>query len=196
MLLELSTIEKTELKELETIIDKNMKAFYGVGSALAKIRDSRLYRDTHSTFEDYCKDKWDMKVNYTHKLIASAEVMDSLCTIVHKPSNEAQTRPLTKLEPEQQQEAWQKVIDTAPEGKITAYYVSKVVSGIIKESVETEVKKQVNKKQVLINKKPTKEESAKPPKEKMVDEAEETSEKSEEKSIETEKEQKAEPQED
>jgi predicted SnoaL-like aldol condensation-catalyzing enzyme len=49
--------------------------------------------------------------------------------------SERQARPLTKLEPEQQQEAWQKVVETAPEGKITAYHVSKVVSEIRKETL-------------------------------------------------------------
>jgi hypothetical protein len=36
------------------------------------------------------------------------------------PTNERQTRPLTKLAPEDQVKAWAKVIETAPEGKITA----------------------------------------------------------------------------
>jgi len=159
MLLELSTIEKTELKELETIIDKNMTAFHQVGSALAKIRDSRLYRDTHSTFEDYCKDKWDMSRPRAYQFIESSLVHDNLSTIVDiQPTNEAQTRPLTKLKPEQQKEAWQKVIDTAPEGKITAHHVSMVVSGIKKESTENEIEKQVNKKRAFVNRKLTEDE--------------------------------------
>lgn len=31
---------------------------------------------------------------------------------------ESQLRPLTSLEPEQQIEAWQKVVETAPEGRV------------------------------------------------------------------------------
>jgi len=159
MLLELSTIEQSELDQLESIINQNVGAFYKVGSALAKIRDSRLYRDSHSTFEDYCKDKWDMGRNYTNKLIASASVIESLGTIVPiQPTNEAQARPLTKLLPEQQQQAWQQVIDTAPEGKITAHHVSMVVSGIKKESTENEIEKQVNKKRAFVNRKLTEDE--------------------------------------
>jgi len=39
---------------------------------------------------------------------------------------ESQLRPLTKLrnKPDQQREAWQKVVETAPEGKVTAAHVS------------------------------------------------------------------------
>jgi hypothetical protein len=40
---------------------------------------------------------------------------------------ERQLRPLSKLEPAQQREAWQKAVSTAPEGKVTAAHVSKVV---------------------------------------------------------------------
>ena len=40
---------------------------------------------------------------------------------------EKQLRPLSKLEPDQQREAWQKAVDTAPDGKVTAAHVSKVV---------------------------------------------------------------------
>lgn len=43
------------------------------------------------------------------------------------PETERQTRPLVKLEPEQQCEAWQKAVETAPEVKVTAAPVSKVV---------------------------------------------------------------------
>lgn len=40
---------------------------------------------------------------------------------------EGQLRPLSKLEPDRQREAWQKAVETAPEGKVTAAHVSKVV---------------------------------------------------------------------
>ena len=39
------------------------------------------------------------------------------------PENEAQTRPLADLEPEQQREVWLKAVNTAPAGKITAAHV-------------------------------------------------------------------------
>ena len=46
---------------------------------------------------------------------------------------EGQLRPLSKLEPAQQREAWQKAVETAPEGKVTAAHVSKVVKEITGE---------------------------------------------------------------
>ena len=46
---------------------------------------------------------------------------------------ERQIRPLARLEPEQQRTAWQKAVETAPEGKVTAAHVSKVVKEITGE---------------------------------------------------------------
>lgn len=54
--------------------------------------------------------------NYANKLIASASVVDAVGTIVPvSPATESQARPLSRLEPEQQKEAWQKAVETAPE---------------------------------------------------------------------------------
>jgi hypothetical protein len=41
-------------------------------------------------------------------------------TTVPIPTNEAQVRPLTDLEPEQQREVWLQAVDSAPMGKVTA----------------------------------------------------------------------------
>jgi len=139
---ELSLTEKTELQEMEGIIEPGLRTFYQVGCALATIRDSRLYRETHATFEEYCKDRWDMRQAHAYRLIDSASVQDVLSPIGDiQPANEAQIRPLTKLETaEAQQEAWEMVIETAPEGKITARHVSKVVSDM-RDMYQRELKK-------------------------------------------------------
>ena len=73
------------------------------------IRDKRLYRQSHDTFEAYCQERWKMARNYANKLISASEVVSNLGTVVPTlPSNEAQVRPLTKLPPEQQAPAWQR----------------------------------------------------------------------------------------
>jgi hypothetical protein len=46
---------------------------------------------------------------------------------------EKQLRPLTKLEPDEQQEVWQRAVDTAPDGNITARHVQQVVAEHIEE---------------------------------------------------------------
>jgi uncharacterized Zn finger protein len=41
-----------------------------------------------------------------------------------------QTRPLTSLPPDQQRDVWEEVVRTAPDGKVTAKHVEKVVETI------------------------------------------------------------------
>ena len=55
------------------------------------------------------------------------------------PANERQARPLTQLEPELQKEAWTKAVETAPEGRITARHVSKIVKEITGKELNLEL---------------------------------------------------------
>lgn len=40
------------LEENEAIIERGLATFVEVGTALAEIRDNRLYRESHGTFEE------------------------------------------------------------------------------------------------------------------------------------------------
>lgn len=51
-------------------------------------------------------------------------------TLVDKPMPERQTRPLTRLEPEQQREASKKALETVPEGNMTGKHVQEIVNEI------------------------------------------------------------------
>lgn len=123
---------RTELERLEGIIARNLQSFYEVGRALMEIRDKGLYRDVlgYQTFEEYCRVKWDFTRMYAHYLIESSKVIENVNHGLQSsvlPANERQTRPLARLEPEKQKEAWQKAVETAPEGKVTAAHVYKIV---------------------------------------------------------------------
>ena len=120
----LAISERQELQRNEQIIQQGLNTFVEVGQALATIRDSRLYREDYSTFEDYCKDKWGMVRQQAYRLIDAANVIVNLSPMGDKfPTTERQARPLTKLEPAEQVRAWELGISTAPEGKITAAHV-------------------------------------------------------------------------
>ena len=123
----LSIIEKTSLVDLEVIIERGMGSFVEVGNALLKIRDSRLYRESHGTFEAYCQGRWGMARNYANKLISGAQTVGNLGTNVPKPLTETQARPLTSLPPEKQAEVWQVAVDTAPDGRVTERHVEAAV---------------------------------------------------------------------
>lgn len=121
--------EEKRLEELEVIIDTGFKTFVNVGTALLEIRDSRLYRRDYATFEDYCRDRWGMARRHAYRLIDAANAVSNVSNWTQTlPVTESQARPLTSLPPEQQIQAWQVAVDTAPEGKITAAHVQAVVS--------------------------------------------------------------------
>lgn len=131
---DLTTPEATRLGALETVIDRGMKTFVEVGNALAEIRDNRLYRATHRTFEEYCRERWGIKRSHAKRLMASAETTKNLApigaTAIPCPANEAQVRPLTKLPPEEQPAAWAEATENAQsEGRrVTAKDVEAVVA--------------------------------------------------------------------
>jgi len=122
----LTKIEQSELSRLESIIETNLQTCFDVGSALTKIRDSGLYK-MYGTFERYCKERWGYARRTVYQFIDAAKIAENLCAIEHKPTQESQLRPLTHLEPEEQREVWQKAVETAPEGKVTAQHVQDVV---------------------------------------------------------------------
>ena len=129
---ELSLVECSALAAHEETIDRGLGTFYEVGSALLAIRDGRLYRVTHSRFADYCHVRWRMSRIHAHRLIDAAKTREML-PIGNKPSCEGQSRPLTRLPPEERAVAWQEAIDSAPldddgEPIITAAHVESVVA--------------------------------------------------------------------
>lgn len=126
-----SSAERTALERQEAIIRQAATTFYAaVGTALATIRDGGLYRATHATFEDYCRERWGMDRTYAHRVMAASVVHRNLLPVGNiLPETERQTRPLAALkDPEQQREAWREAVETAPDGKVTALHVERVVA--------------------------------------------------------------------
>lgn len=67
---------------------------------------------------------------YLYNQLEAARAEKNICAIAQKEIPEGQLRPLTHLPPAQQKEVWQKAVETAPEGKVTAAHVQKVVEEI------------------------------------------------------------------
>jgi hypothetical protein len=123
----LTQSEERELEKLEAIVERKLRAFYEVGQALMRIRDLHLYRKEYSTFGAYCQGRWDISRPRAYQLIEYVRIRDNLSTVVDKPVPERQLRPLMRLDPERQKEAWQRAMENAPDTKITARVIEKVV---------------------------------------------------------------------
>ena len=75
----LSEAETEELKTCEAIVACGWNTFADVGMALASIRDKELYRVNFTTFEAYCRAKWQYARRYVHHLISAAQLFKHLC---------------------------------------------------------------------------------------------------------------------
>lgn len=119
--------EREKLADCEIKIEHGLTTFYEVGEALLDIRDNRLYRETHHSFEAYCLERWGMSKQHAIRLIQANKVVNNLAPNGATPENEWQLRPLVQLQPEEQRMAWEVVQKTAPGGKVTKAHVKSVV---------------------------------------------------------------------
>lgn len=103
---ELTISEQERLKSLESIIESGLKTFVDVGMALLEVRDSKLYKATHDTFDGYCRERWGMSTRHANRLISAAKVSENLRPMGLIPTAERTVRPLAPLPPQQQREAW------------------------------------------------------------------------------------------
>jgi hypothetical protein len=67
---------------------------------------------------------------YLYRQLEAAKAEKNISPIGEKIP-ESQLRPLTHLEPEQQREVWQKAVETAPKGKVTAKHVEETVDWVV-----------------------------------------------------------------
>ncbi len=130
---ELSVDEKIERSQCEERIRRGLIAWNEAGQSLALIRDSRLYRDEFSTFEEYCEVFWNKSRDWAYKLIGSSEVARILQTNVHKPPiNQGQVRSLIPLidEPKKLISAWDSAVESSFDGSPTGLEVKAAVAKI------------------------------------------------------------------
>lgn len=119
----LTADEQDALAVCERRIANGIEAFRDVVFALKEVRDGRLYRHAHATFEDYCQSRWGFTRRRGYQLIEAAEAIASLPTECEQLfTNEGQARELAKVEPERRAEVVQKAADG---GKLTAEAIRK-----------------------------------------------------------------------
>ena len=70
-------IEPT-LSDCEHKIERAVLAYAEAGDALRTIRDKKLYKDSHKTFEAYCRSRWNWSRVHAHRMIEAGAVHDSI----------------------------------------------------------------------------------------------------------------------
>ncbi len=163
---EISLEDERDRLRLERQVER---AFYAAGCALRELRDRKLYRSTHKTFKEYCKERFGFARRHSYRLIDASVVVDNILqmcpdrtqnssdtsdtnqTLEIIPTSEWQIRSLTKLEPQQQREIWRQAIEMAkgrvPSGKVVSDLVAKIEGKSIsdKSQVGSDNKNENNK---------------------------------------------------
>lgn len=125
----LTSAELNDLERCTEIVDRFVKVHYReAGQALAEIRDKRLYRSTHETFNDFVKTRWNMGENYANRLIAAAGVAQNLTPTGTIPQTERLARPLAALPADDQAEAWNEARDLAGNDPVRPEHVETAVA--------------------------------------------------------------------
>jgi len=86
------------LAALEVVIHGGLTSFVEVGDALLEIRDSKLYRISFATFEEYTRKRWGFSHQRASQLMSAAEVVGSLpAESATNVANEAHARAIAPV---------------------------------------------------------------------------------------------------
>lgn len=114
------------LADCELRIERGLKSFIDVGQALAEIRDSRLYRATHATFEDYCAERWNLKRQRAYELMTAAALVSEFSdTDLPAPAKESHAAALAAVPEPERADVWRETVERT-NGKPTAAAVRAV----------------------------------------------------------------------
>jgi hypothetical protein len=109
-----------------------------LGEHFKAIRDGRLYKDTHSNFDEYCTERWGFNRSAVDRHIAGYNIVAGLLAakvtpigvntedVVALPQNEAQAREVAKAPPEERAEIMRQAADRTG-GEPTAKAIREVV---------------------------------------------------------------------
>ena len=109
----LSTEQKQTLASLEEVIDKMKRgivvAFFTMIAAFYRIKEEKLYRGTHTSFEAYFSEKWSYKRSHSYRLADAGEIVQRQEAsprgdTIKLLDSESHYRPIAKLAAEQQDE--------------------------------------------------------------------------------------------
>jgi hypothetical protein len=126
-------------QELRNSLEIQVKtAFYTAGSALTGLQQLRLYRSTHTSFEEFCLDVFSFSRDYAYLMMAAAKIYQNLADNLPTsgrqlplPTKQRQLRPIIKarLDDAAQIEVWQMAIADS-DGKVPS-------SSIVREAVNS-----------------------------------------------------------
>jgi hypothetical protein len=143
----LSTAEMADRERLVGVVRRFVAMSFEAAEALAQLRDRKLYRSTHPTFESFCRDVFDLGRSQAYRLIdhqRSVKVLSAAADTdgpmtIPLPTAVNQTKPLAGLPDETVVKVWKVATEDAGGGVPTEVQVKSARAKIVPEGVETEV---------------------------------------------------------
>jgi len=134
----LTSFERTEWLRALKLLEKGWKTFVEVGLSLKKIRESRLYREDHDSWEAFCRAVVGISKTEANRQIIDAEVVEALKApngvtgeeeALLLPSNRAQARALARVKgADERQQLWKEIIAKSPGTPITAQVIEEAIT--------------------------------------------------------------------
>jgi hypothetical protein len=126
----LSDVEAENRREWIAIVHDGLDNWVRVSGALLNIRDSRVYRSTHGTFDEFCRDEFGFTDRRARQLMTAGGVLENLRgdESAPLPDTEWSVRHLAKLPPDEQQAAWDEARRESTNGTPTGEGVREVVA--------------------------------------------------------------------
>lgn len=115
----ITAAELHQLAEHEAVIERGIKTFYEVGVALSEIRNRRLYREDHDTFEAYCQQRWNISRPRAYELMQAAQVVSGMPDTLPAPTSARQASELARVPVAERTAVWQETLERTA-GKPTA----------------------------------------------------------------------------
>lgn len=108
-------------------VKEGLETFVDVAIALIGLREEKLYRETHSTFEDYCDEVFGLGRRRAYQLMEAGQTVLSLMDSNGEapkvlPTTTSHATALAEVDPTKQREVWDEVVkETSETGeRITA----------------------------------------------------------------------------
>ena len=142
-IIRLTKREHEELEGLEQEVASGLSEFLRVGRALSTIRNKRLFRETHTTFDQYVVERWGLGIGATGSLITSFHIAEQLVDAgIDLPAQVTQSamRSLAKLSPLEGLRAavWRYAVTIAPGASCPPVSLLQRISRIIREALDAQ----------------------------------------------------------
>jgi len=137
----LTTNERNEWHRALKVIEKGWKTVVEVGLALKQIRESRLYREDHVSWEAFCREVAGISKTEANRQIIDAEVVETLQApngvtdgnhTTPLPENRAQARALAQVKDAGvMRKVWEQVVTTSANETVSARLISETAASLI-----------------------------------------------------------------